>query len=115
MPLDEGFLAMLTATATWEPNTGKDTWGNEQYGPPQTVVTAVTSQTKEFGGEDGQSKQDGPVVTTMELITDSVGIALKDRITVSGAVLYVTHVDTPKDELGVDLMHTVTASSTEKG
>ena len=115
MPLDAGFLEMLTATCIWEGNNGQDVWGNEQYSPPITLCCFVTNQTSDFGTDDGQERQENVRVTSMTIITDAVGVGLKDRFNVSGRILYVDHVDTPKDEYGVDLMHTITATSTERG
>lgn len=115
MPLDAGFLSMLTTTATWTPRQGQDSWGNETEGTPVQIQCFVTSQTVGFGTDDGQNRLENTRVTTMEIITDAVGISLKDKITVGGTTVYVDSVDTPKDGLGVDLLHTVTASTTERG
>lgn len=115
MPLDAGFLAMLTTPGVWTPRGTQDQWGNEVEGTPVPIKCFVSSQATTFGQDDDQNRQDNTKVTTMEIITDAVGISLKDKITVGGKSVYVDSVDTPKDELGVDLMHQITASTTERG
>ena len=68
-----------------------------------------------WGSQDGQGQQQRKQVTTMSLITDALGIKLGDKITVGGQTVYVTSVDTPKDEVGIDLMHTITTSTEKEG
>lgn len=115
MPLPSGFLAMLTMSASLEAAASEDQWGNQLFTNPETIRCFLTSQTTELGGDTGEGRSEQVRVTTIELITDALGIEPKDRITMSGATYHVTHVDTPKDAQGVDLMHTVTASTTERG
>lgn len=116
MPLDAGFLAMLTMAGVWTPATGTDMWGNETLGAPVAVKCFVTSQTAAFGSEDGHGTQETKSVVRAEVITDFLGINVGDRFALpTGVVGYVTAVDTPMDENGINLMHTITVGSSKKG
>jgi hypothetical protein len=117
MGLDAGFLAMLTMRMTWEPHTGRDTWGNETYGVPvPNTPCFVSSQAYDFGGQDNHHKAEGDSVLRVEVIADAIGVKIKDRLTLPGnRVVYVTGVDTPQDEQGNDLMHTIRAETAQKG
>ena len=115
MPLDAGFLEMLTMRADWYRSTGKDQWGNETYAAPVTEECFLISQVKKYGSDDGQNRQEGESLVEVEIIFDAVGIGLNDKVVLGGVTYWVTNVDTPKDEQGVDLMHTVTAQNTRKG
>lgn len=115
MPLDAGYLAMLTTSATWEhKQSSTDQWGNEQYSSPETIKCFVTSQNTVLGRAE-QGQVEGEEVTTMSVITDALGITPKDRLVISGKSVYVVDVDTPKDEVGVDLMHTLNVTTAKKG
>lgn len=117
MGLDAGFVSLLSMRMTWEANDGQDQWGNESYATPVLAVPCfVTSQASDFGGDDGQNKSEGPTVTRVEVLTDAVGINVKDKLTLpNGKIVFVTNVDTPQDESGADLMHTITAETAQKG
>lgn len=117
MGLDAGFLSLLTMRMTWEAHAGRDTWGNETYAPsvPNTPCF-VTSQSWGFGAEDGHNKAEGDDVLRVEVLTDAIGVKIKDRLTLPGGrIVYVTSVDTPQDEQGNDLMHTIGAETAQKG
>lgn len=117
MGLDAGFISLLTMRMSWEANTGRDQWGNETYAAavPNTPCF-VTSQTSDFGSHDGQNKSEGDTVTRVEVLTDALGVKIKDRLTLpNGKVVFVTNVDTPQDESGADLMHTINAETAQKG
>jgi hypothetical protein len=117
MGLDAGFLSMLTMRMTWEARTGKDQWGNETYAPPvPNQPCFVTSQGWSAGAADAHHKSEGDDVLRVELIADAIGVKINDRLTIPGGrIVYVTGVDTPQDEVGNDLMHTLTAETDQKG
>ena len=115
MPLDAGFLEMLTHSVVWEPFTGESAFGAKQYGPPQTIQCFVTAQVTAFGNIDSENRIQPQEVEGVSIITDAIGVGLKDRFTFDGHVYYTTGVETVKDEDGVDLMHTVSATEAEKG
>lgn len=117
MGLDAGFLSLLTMRMTREAFTGKDQWGNETYAAPVLNIRCfVTSQKVVFGEDDGQHKVEGETVVRVEVITDAIGVKIKDRLTMpNGKVVFVTGVDIPQDEKGADLLHTITAETAQKG
>jgi hypothetical protein len=114
MGLDAGFLSMLTMSATWEAQGVADQWGNEEFNEPVTIKCFVTVQRKDWGTEAFQQKHHRQV-TTMEIITDAVGITNGDKINIDSKTLWVTNVDTPKDEFGTDLMHTISCTTEREG
>lgn len=115
MPLDAGFLAMLTMQGVWEGTADADKWGNEQWKAPVPIKCFITEQTVGWGRDDGNNQQERRQVVSMTIITDALGIELGDKITAGGHTVYVTAVDTPKDEVGVDLMHTLSTSTEKEG
>lgn len=117
MPLDAGSLSMLTMRMTWEAWDGKDQWGNESYAAPQPNTPCyVTSQTTVFGADDGQNKSEGDTVTRVAVLADAIGVKIKDRLTLPGGkIVFVTEVETPQDEHGIDLLHNITAETAQKG
>lgn len=114
MPLDAGFLSMLTMSAMWEAQGVTDQWGNEGYEAPVAIKCFVTEQNTNWGSEEFQKKQHRQV-RTMTIITDAVGISVGDKVVFDGTDFWVTNVDTPKDEVGVDLMHTISCTTEKEG
>lgn len=116
MGLPRSMVAMLKARPLWEANTGRDDWGNETFAAPVTIAAFVDEATRVFGGDDGQGTQDGQTVDRTSLITDYLGIGLKDRITLPGGqVLHVSEVATTRDQRGDPMFQTITVTSTTRG
>lgn len=117
MGLSQDFLAMLEARVTVEWFTGQDKWGNDTYSAPVEGVRAyVEPSSTSFGTDDGLGKQDGRTVTQQRLMTDALGIAPKDKVTLEdGRVLHVTDVETAKDEFGDDLYQMITGTTAQRG
>lgn len=116
MGLDRAFLSMLTASVSWQSFTGEDAFGNDQYAVAVTLKSFVDSMTETFGATDAQGKQDNRRITSGSVITDAKGIEVKDKMTLpSGAVMYVSHVDTGNDESGQPMYQTSTVTSAPRG
>ena len=115
MPLSAGFRAMLDTTVSWVQRNGTDQWGNESYSSPKDIPCFITGQNTTFGTDEAGNQQHNITVTNVEVITDAEGISPRDKFVLGDRTFYVSDVDTPKDAVGVDLMHTVRASSVEKG
>ena len=114
MGLDRDFLAMLTATVQREAYAGEDTWGNATYAAATPLACFLNEDVTTFGAVDGE-RQEGVTVVTGTFICDAGGAALRDKVTVAGAVGYVTQVETARAADGSPLYLTVTVESTEKG
>ena len=115
MPLPQDFLSMLTTDALWHQRIASDQWGNESWADPVPIKCYMSAQGISFGSQDGHQKQDGTEVITGSVITDAIGARLRDGITVAGVIHYVVGIDTPKDERGIDLMHTLSVTTELKG
>lgn len=115
MPLDAGFLSLLTAVVTVEGFTGEDTWGNATFSAPRQEKAFIDPVTSTLGSTDGD-KQESRVVNRTTITMDFVGIRPGDRITLpGGTITYVVEVRTDKDEVGANLYQTVTVQDTERG
>lgn len=113
MPLDRSFLALLSQTAVLTRYTGEDQWGNDTYAFPENVKCFYADEATSGGGtaDEAEGKQEPHPQSTGTIITDSVGIKIKDRILPPSGVLHaVTDVTTFFDESGVDLYQTSTLS-----
>lgn len=108
MPLEPDLLAMLTMSASVQHRTGTDTVGNETYGTATTEKCFLTVQKTRLG-QPTDVRFEGLQVVESEVIFDAIGLHPKDRFVLDGKTYYINDVDTPKNELGVDLMHTVSA------
>ena len=115
MPLDAGFLSLLTAQVSVESFLGEDQWGNASFGPSHVERAFIDPVSQSFGRTDG-GEQETRLVSQTTLTMDAVGIAPGDRITLPGnSVTFASEVRTDKDEIGADLYQTVTVTNTERG
>lgn len=115
MGLDADFLAMLEATVTWKPVSGKDAWGNETYGTPTSQKAFIGDTTATFGNGTEGGQQDRTGVGTTEITMDALGVSVGDILIFGGVDHTVTEVVTTKDEFGNDLYQTVTVENQKKG
>lgn len=116
MGLDRAFLSLLNARVTLTRHTGEDQFGNAAYGAPVTGVRAYVGDLGASFGTVIQDQQESTVVFSTDLITDALGIKVRDQITLpDGTITYVSAVTTAKDEVGADLYQTCTVTNTERG
>ena len=116
MGLDPSFLSLLNVPVIVSPFLGEDTWGNTTYGAPFNTKMYQDPETETFGVDEGNNRQQNVRVVRSNFIADSLGIKLRDRLTLADAtLLYVVEVATNKDEVGGDLFQNITAETTERG
>jgi hypothetical protein len=118
MPLDRSFLSLLSQTALLQRHTGTDQWGNESYGPSETIKCFYSEESTGLSGvEDDTSGQTEPRVTAEgEIITDAIGMRPGDRLVpphsasdpTSTDYRFAVRVTTNLDESGVPLYQTST-------
>lgn len=116
MGLKASTLKSLRSRPLWEKYTTDDTWGNNGYLDPVPVAAFVDSASKHFSTGSFQGQQTLPTDTTVQIITDFLGVGVGDRFTLEGVgVMYVQSVDTVRDKKGVALCHMINLNSQRSG
>lgn len=115
MPLDPGFLSLLSQTATLNRAGAADQWGNETYGASETIKCFLDGLLRTLPSNEDQEQAPSSPEATGKVITDAVGIAVRDKITFGSTVTHVQEASTFRDETGIDLYQELTVSTTAKG
>ena len=103
--MDTELAELLIPGFTYEPFTGRDTFGNKTYGAAVSFSGHYEAKVRRMGSTQHPATEqtDAEVVEVGTLITEVMGMEPGGRVTVPTTpprTLYVASVETESDELG---------------
>lgn len=115
MGLDADFLELLTVTVVLNRFTGEDSFGNQIYAVVENIQCVIDPSFQSYGQDSSQDQQYANPFYRSSIITDALGLKVRDKIAFQGITYYLITAETTTDEFGVPLFQKSDLESVERG